>query len=364
MRSPITICYLANAASIHTQRWATHFAERGDDVHVISFSPGSIPGVHVHLAVPLIPIKQIGYPLQLPKIKRLLKKIRPDILNAHYATSYGLLGALTEYRPFMISAWGSDVLIAPNHSVLMRRIVSFSLQQSDLVTSVAHHMTHKLVELRIPKDKILTLPFGVDIETFHPGQRNQDQEDIDIVCTRHFEPIYNIELLIHALPHVVMRYPKVRCALVGDGSLRLKLKTLVRNLGIEHVVTWAGRIPLLEMPKWLNRAKVYVTPALSDGTSNSLNEAMACGCFPIASDIPANREWLINNENGFLVPPHQPALLAQRIIEALETQHLRLNAARINWEIVQERANWHKNITAIGQRYQRLVDQYRTPNHV
>jgi len=351
----MTICYLANALSIHTQRWATHFAERCYNVHVISFHPGDIPGVQVHCVSPLVSIKPVGYLLTLPKVKLLLRQIRPDILHAHYATSYGLLGALTGYHPFVITAWGTDVLIAPKQSKFLRVMVLFALRRADLVTSMAHHMTRTLIELGIPKETIFTLPFGVDTTIFHPGLRTQEREDIDIVCTRPFEPIYNVELLIRALPQIVTVKPKVRCALVGDGHLRPKLETLARELGVEHNITWAGWVPLPDVAQWLSRAKVFITPALSDGNNISLNEAMTCGCLPIGSDIPANREWLVDGENGFIVPSDRPGVLAQRILEALNSEELRQRAAERNWQIVQERANWHKNIAGMEQYYQRLI---------
>jgi len=351
----MTICYLANALSIHTQRWAIHFANRGYDIHVISFRPGAIPGVQVHSVPPPVPIKQIGYLLVLPQINRLLKHIRPDILHAHYATSYGLLGALSRYRPLVITAWGSDVLIAPKRSKLSRAAVLFALQRADLVTSMAHHMTRTLVELGVPQNKIVTLPFGVDTTIFHSRLSAQEQRRIDIVCTRNFRPVYNVELVIRALSQVAVSYPGVRCVLVGDGPLRSKLEKLGCKLGVKSNIGWEGQVSPPKVAWWLSQSKVFVTPAFSDGNNVSLNEAMACGCFPIGSDIPANREWLVDGENGFLVPPDRPDVLAQRILQALESNDLRLRAAERNWQIVQERADWHKNMTGMEQYYQWLV---------
>jgi L-malate glycosyltransferase len=351
------ICFLASARSPHTQRWARHFSEQGHDVHLISFHPVSIPGVQVYALFLLWPVKEVTYMLALPKIKWLLHKIRPDILHAHFATSYGFLGALTGYHPFVITAWGSDVLISPKQSRLMRRVVLFALRRSDLVTSMAPHMTRTLVEMGVAEEKILTLPFGVDTNAFHAPHSNDRPRPVDVICTRYFEPIYNIQLLLRALPQVIAHHPQLQCALVGDGSLRGELQRLARDLSVESNIRWVGRATSQEVADWLGRTKVFVTPSLSDGNNVSLNEAMACGCFPIATDIPANREWLVDGENGFLVSTERPGELAERILQGLRSEALRCQAAERNWQIVKTRADWNKNMALMTHYYERLAQE-------
>lgn len=352
----MTICFLASALSVHTQRWAAYFSGRGHSVHLISFHPVSIRGVQVYPLFLLWPIKEVTYLLALPKVKWLVQKIRPDILHAHYASSYGFLGALTGYHPLVTSAWGSDVLLGPKESRLARWVVQFALERAALVTSMAHHMTRTLIELGVPRDKILTLPFGADTTIFHPQLPEPGQRAIDIICTRNFEPIYNLELLIRALRWVIARRPETECVLVGDGPLRTELKRLAQELGVESNVKWVGRVPLPEVAEWLRRAKVFVTPALSDGNNVSLNEAMACGCFPIASDIPANREWLVDGETGFIVPGDRPEVLAERILQAFDSEMLRRQAADRNWLTVQARTNWHTSMVLMEEHYRRLTN--------
>lgn len=355
----MTICYLADALSIHTQRWASHFASRGYHVHVISFSPHSIPGVNVHVAAPLTSIKQFGYPLLLPKVRHLIREVRPDVIHAHYVTSYGLLGAMSQYHPFVLTAWGSDILLAPSQSMIRKIAVLLTLRHADLVTSMATHMMQKLAALGVPQEKIFTMTFGVDRNVFNPSLRDHTTEDVDIVCTRAFKPVYNVQLLIRALPHVIRHRPGVRCALIGSGPMLSELQGLARKLGVDANIRWVGNVQEGEMAVWLARARVFVTPSLSDGNSISLNEAMACGSFPIASDIPANREWLEDGRNGFIVPADSPEALAESILKALEDGGLRRVAAERNWSIVQEHADWHKNCALMEERYWELVSSSR-----
>jgi glycosyltransferase involved in cell wall biosynthesis len=351
-----SVCYLADAGSIHTQRWATHFAGLGHDVQVVSLRDHVIPGVRVHHVAPAAGLpKPLSYLLALPRILRSVRRIGADILHAQYITSYGVFGAIARHQPFVISAWGTDALITPRESRLARRMVRFALRRANLVTSMAHHMTPVLVDLGVPADRVLYLPFGVDTRLFCPARRSTD--DVDIVSTRPFRPVYNVELLVRALPAVVCAHPQLRVVLVGDGELRPQLQSLADRLGVGANITWTGALPVTEIPRWLGRARVFVTTARSDGNNISLNEAMACGAFPIATDIPANREWLTDGHTGFLVPVEQPEVLANRIIAALASAGLRREAAGRNWQVVQDRADWHRNITRVEACYRRLMEE-------
>ena len=104
---------------------------------------------------------------------------------------------------------------------------------------------------------------------------------------------------------------------------------------------------------------VFCTLSYSDGNNISLNEAMACGCFPIASRIPANEEWIIDGENGFLVPVDDPQAVADAICRALADSELRERAAIINWKIIQERGLWRKSMERMEAVYQKLKLQGR-----
>jgi glycosyltransferase involved in cell wall biosynthesis len=109
------------------------------------------------------------------------------------------------------------------------------------------------------------------------------------------------------------------------------------------------------MAIWLRRAKVYVSPSLSDGTSTALTEAMACGCFPVVSDIVANHAWVENGRTGLLFPPSDPEALGKCLLEALESETLRKEALAINREKVNKDANLDTIMGSVVERYGQLV---------
>jgi glycosyltransferase involved in cell wall biosynthesis len=110
------------------------------------------------------------------------------------------------------------------------------------------------------------------------------------------------------------------------------------------------------MPDYLRSADIYVSTSLSDGTSVSLLEAMACGVFPIVTDIPGNRPWIAHGKNGFLFEKGDYDKLSELILQNIGSKELIKNAAKINQEIVKEKGNWENNIKEIGNLYAKLIE--------
>ena len=212
------LCLLANATCIHTRRWAAHFSARGHEVVVLSLSAGEIPDVRVECVGP-DPRKlgRVAYLLAVPAVRRAIRELKPDIVHAHYAGGYGLVGALTGFHPLVTSAWGSDVLLAPQSGLLMKWIIRMCVDRADLITSVADHMSDSMRALGI-SGRILTLTYGADRGVFRPRPENSWSSTGLIVSTRHLEPVYNLELLVEALPAVFAAAPSAKVVIIGEGG--------------------------------------------------------------------------------------------------------------------------------------------------
>jgi len=111
------------------------------------------------------------------------------------------------------------------------------------------------------------------------------------------------------------------------------------------------RIPHGQMADLFRQAHIVVSPSTHDGTPNTLLEAMACGCFPVAGDIESINEWLTHAENSLLVDPADPQMLAQAILQAIEDHSLRQRAETINAQLIAERANFRTVMTQAEQFY-------------
>ena len=131
------ICYLADAKSIHTIKWVEYFAKRKHDVHLISFRESYIPGVKLHPIHIKVPhstsptsstFAKLGYLLYPQKVKSMIREIAPDILHAHWASSYGLMGACASFHPFVLSTWGSDIFNFPKKSILHKLLIKLIIK--------------------------------------------------------------------------------------------------------------------------------------------------------------------------------------------------------------------------------------------
>lgn len=352
------ICFLGDAGSIHTQRWASFFAQRGHEVHLISFRECCLPNVKLHH------LKPFPWIISLPKtfisafqVKSIIKKIKPDIVHAHYVTDYGFYGAFSGAHPLVITAWGSDILISPNKSKIFNYIVRYALKNADLITCDSEKVMKTAALYCDTPKKIFVIQWGVDLNSFkrlHPHLKITGQT---VLSTRSFEPLYNIDTIIEAVPYVIDRFPETNFILKnGYGKGESQLRELAKQLNmLQNIKIINTLVEYNEMPKFLNNADIFISVPSSDSSSVSLQEAMACGLPVIVSDLPANREWIIDGWNGYIVPVRDPKALANNIIKLLENKEERELFGKRNVEIITERADQEKHMLKMEELYESLL---------
>ena len=141
------LCFIGNPDSIHTQRWVGHFAQTGHETHLVNLGPQpgrkfDWPGPQHHNlpAPPLAPVPGLRGVIMLIARRRalaaLLKQIQPDILHAHSVADPGWFAALSGFHPFVLTAWGSDVLLGLRQGPwLPRWLTRNALRHADLLTA-------------------------------------------------------------------------------------------------------------------------------------------------------------------------------------------------------------------------------------
>ena len=365
----VRICYLANASSVHTHRWVRYFVEKGHEIHVISFENAQIEGTTVHVLKLPVLVKNATFPLKMAstcRIKTLIKRIKPDILHAHYVTNYGLFGALCNFNPFVITAWGSDVLFTPEArftSMIKKPIAKYALRKADLITCDAQQMKEAMTMLGVFPEKINLIYFGVDTRKFSPGQKSEElkaklgiHDSPTVISLRTLEPLYDIESLIRSIPLVLKEVPESQLIIAGKGSEEKRLRELAKSLDVSDNVKFVGFIQNYKLPEYLNSIDVYVSTSLSDaGIAASTAEAMACGLPVIVTDVADNRKWVDNGVNGFVVPVKDPKSLAEKIIYLLQNEDIRKKFGKTNRKIIEERNNYYKEMEKIEDIYKELI---------
>ena len=355
------ICYFGDGESIHVQRWCKHFASLGHEVHLISFKNVSIQGIHSHF-INSGNISTTGgnwkVLLKYRSVKNILKQIKPDIFHSHYATSYGITGALCGFHPYIITTLGTDVLISPQKSKIYKLLLKYAFSKADWITAMADHMKAAIENLGVDPDKVSTVPFGIDPMIFNDDHRKLSTEKFVITSTRNLEPVYNIPHLINAVAKAKEKIPNIQLNLIGTGSLEKEIKKLIAELNLTTNTVFYGKVSQNKIAEILNQSHLFISTSLSDGNNISLNEAMACGTFCIATSIPANTQWIQDGENGFLVKTEDVAGLANKIIFSHDNYaSLQQKSAWMNKQIIAERANWHGNMKKVETKYSLLISK-------
>lgn len=359
------ICYVNKGVSIHDQKILKYLVNH-HEVHLISFWKGQLPKID-KLITHQIPVSNavLAFLLGCLITPILIRKIKPDILIGNYLLTYGFFSALSHYHPLLQMAWGSDVLIAPNKNWLYRFVVKYSLKHADRVAIDCEYGKKAIVNLGFPENKIIVFPIGIDVQNkFNPEINDENirinlgwQDKIIIACTRGHDTIYGIEYLLLAIPEIVRNEPDSRFLFIGSGPLTNKFKKIVNDLGIENYVKFIGIIPNDELGKYLAASDIYVSPSLSDGTSVSLLEAMACSLPVVVTDVDAILEWITDGINGFIVPKRNSSILAQKIVKLIRDDHLRELFGKENRQIAENRGSWQNTTKAFENVFSILTNK-------
>jgi len=347
------ILYISDAKSIHTQRWAEYFLAQGYDVKIASFRDNQNSNAEV-IVLKNYGFGKLGYFFAIAQIKDLCKKFQPDIVHAQYITSYGFLSAMANCHPLIMTAWGSDVLVSPKESFISKKLVEYALNKATMVTTVAEHMNKSIYEYCTNCIDVQAMPFGVDLSIFKFTKYKQPSNILRIISTRNFTPIYSIDTLIQSIDILNKQGIEVHLDLVGDGILKDELSLLVNSLNLENRVIFHGHIQQSRMVSLLQEADIFISTAISDGNNISLNEAMACGCFPIATNIPANQQWIASGHNGFLFEIYDYTELANSIIKYTKFND-KESVINSNRKIVEAKANWDKCTIDMKKKYTALI---------
>lgn len=295
---------------------------------------------------------RIKNPLKLNQSVRQLRKLmvefNPTIVHVHQANSFGYITSLANKGRFpqVLTTWGDDVLIFPNKNFLFRRLVRTSLLSSDAITADAEIMK-KAIHQFIGNKPVEVINFGIELQNL----TNISKENI-LYSNRLHDDLYNIDQIIQGAVYFLKSNPTWKLRIAGKGSNTEKLKQQVTDLNLNDQVEFVGFLAPAENLENYLKSKIYISIPNTDGTSISLLEAMAYGCLPVVSDLPANREWITDGENGIVVSDHN---LEQSLELAMQLDPIKV--ASRNHEIIEARATKHANRTRFIAIYEHLINR-------
>jgi glycosyltransferase involved in cell wall biosynthesis len=356
-RSERTLVLLANATRPHTIKWAEHFNQAGWKVFVLSFETGE----PLAAGVSIIPLAGMGgntrYIFAAPAVRGILRRIKPDIIHAHYATGYGLLGSLTARGKYVLSVWGSDIYEYPRRSRLHALLLKLNLRRADYVCSTSRSMAEETQ--RYTAKPITITPFGIDCDIFAPGPHNQLQPSLTIGTVKTLDKPYGVEYLIRAFAHLRESNPPcdVKLVIAGDGPLRGSLENLARTLGVAERVRFLGQIEQSTVPAVLRTFDIFAALSLRESFGVAVLEASACGVPIVASNVDGLPEVVDDGVTGFLVPPADPFSAASALLRLVADRTLRVKMGAAGRAFVLERYEWGKTARIMDNLYESILNE-------
>lgn len=363
------ILLLSDAYSIHTIKWAKSLSKKGIEIAIFSLNYNENEGnpyqhnnnIKIYYCADKNAKKRssgfakISYLKALPRLKQVIKEFKPNIVHAHYASSYGLLGALSGFHPFILSVWGSDVFDFPNISFLHKAVIKYNLAKADKILSTSKVMA---IETNKYTDKeVIVTPFGIDLDKFKPVKVNSlfNKNDIVIGTVKTLEEKYGIEYLIKAFAIVKdkHKYLPLKLLIVGAGSLSMVLKKLTYDLGIEKDTIFTGKIAHELVPIYDNMLSVSVSVSNSESFGVAVIEASACGKPVVVSDVGGLPEVVKDGITGIVVPPRNPQKTAEAIEKLVLDVKLRKKMGEAGRKRVDKLYDWNKNV-------EQMIEIYKT----
>ncbi|KQW26013.1 glycosyltransferase [Acidovorax sp. Root402] len=344
------LCLLGDASSPHTRRWALEMRARGWHVSLITARPEPLDGVEQYILPPVQ--RPTDWLLRASAARRYVNELSPNIVHAHYVTSYGYLAARCAHHPLVMTAWGSDLLVTPHTRPWMRWLTGWTLRRADLITGDSVDLVEAALQYH-PRAPVHEVHWGVDRTRFSPAPW-ESKDCLHIVSLRAWEPNYQISTLIDAFAILCVQLLDVpmRLHLLGGGSLEPALRSKVQAHGLAQNVIFHGRLDDAGMAAVLARCKISISVPISDATSVAMLESMACGLAVVASDLPANRQWI---DPELLVPAGDVSALARVLLRLASDDAQARKTGERNVERIARDGDRKTQMDSIDQLYRKLM---------
>lgn len=391
------LLFIADGRSPIALNWIEYFLVRGDEVHLISTYPCKTDERLASCSI--VPVgfsglkagqlasesnaqnrtgiwgtKVVGLRTKIrqwlgpftvktaaQKVHTLVEEVRPQLIHAMRIPFEGMIAAQARLNaPLLVSIWGNDFTLHARSNPWMGQLTRSALRQVDALHSDCYRDLKLAQNWGYDVNKPgLVVPGagGIQVDVFYPAEESligKRHDEFSVVNPRGVRAYVRNEVFFQSIPLVLHSLPQVKfyCpTMEGDPQA----ERWIRELGIEEHTILLPRLTRPEMAELFRRAEVVVSPSVHDGTPNTLLEAMACGCFPVAGDLESLREWIVPNENGLLVDPNDPQALAGAILRGLTDPMLRKNASQLNVKIIAERAEYQAVMEKVSQFYEMLI---------
>lgn len=278
---------------------------------------------------------------ELLSLLRLIKRIKPDIIHAHWIIPQGIVSAIASIMfgvPYVLTTMGGDIYSLQGK--LFRKCKEIAINRSKSITVLSNDMVREIADkLNVNKSPVV-IPLGVDTSLFHPNRYDDSikakysiKGPLLLFVGRLAEK-KGVTYLISAMSEVVKENIDAKLLIIGDGPLRQELYQQAKSLRLNDHIYFVGPIPNEQLPKYYATADVFIGPSIqvksgdTEGLGVTFIEAISSGCLTIATNVGGIGDSIIEGVTGYIVCQKSDKDLAQAIINALkqDSKLIRSNA--------------------------------------
>ena len=358
------LIYFSLGYSTHDYRFLKAISDGGHEVHFVQLE-GNQRQVESRLVPENVrqviwkggcePFKWSNLAKLVRDFRRVVKEIQPDLIHAGPIQTCAFIAILSGFRPILTMSWGFDLMDDVHKNKWWEWVTDYTLKRSTFFISDANVTRDMAVKHGMNPEKTIVFPWGVDLEHFNVETlKRSNVQTFTLFCNRSWETRYGVDVLARAFVQVAQQNENVDLILLGGGSQGAKIRQILQSGGVLERVTFGGQISQTDLPRWYHMADLYISPSHVDGSSVSLMEALACGLPCLVSDIPANKEWVFENENGWLFRDGDANNLAEKILAAISQREKLPEIGRASRSTAEMRADWKKNAEALMNVYRSL----------
>lgn len=366
----MNLLILGNPNSPHIIKWVISLANQGVNILVFGLNDCIVDDYNAYSNIQIktfnheivqseLTLRKFKYLNCLFFLKRIINDFKPDILHAHYATSYGLLGALTNFHPFIISVWGTDIYSFPKKTFMHKLILKYNLKSADKILSTSHAMAKET--MKYTEKKIDIIPFGINLEQFKPMKCESlfSSNDIVIGTIKALEDRYGIEYLIKSFNILYKKYNhlSLKLLIVGSGSLEQKIRNLILELELSDCCILTGNIPFKDIPIYQNMIDIFVALSKNESFGVSVIESSSCSKPVVVSNVGGLPEVVFDGITGYIVPSENIIESVAAIEKLVLDKELRLSLGRNGRKMVEDNYNWNENVLQMLKIYEVYLER-------
>jgi len=295
------------------------------------------------------------------QLTRLIAEIQPNLVHAMRIPFEGILAAeavgMSGHIPLIVSVWGNDFTLHAGATKWMGNATKQVLSRTDGLHTDCLRDQKLAIEWGYREGKpTLVVPGngGIDTSLFYPNTEESPQEALQVINPRGIRAYIRNDTFFMAIPQIIKELPEATFICPGMAG-EVEAERWIEKLDLSAAVQLLPKVSRQEMAEFFRASSVTVSPSTHDGTPNTLLEGMACGSYPVASDLDSIREWIDPGVNGSLINPGEPDQLARAVIDALNDQELRKRASGYNLALINKKAEYKVSMQKVLGFYREFI---------